>query len=197
MLASNAFFAYGKACEAIGHIPPARVPAGELALDVAVPHDGPGNALMKEAHIQKQGAEFLLGHHLSAVNVHHIGQELKGIKRNADGQRDFRDEFRNTEQRLRVAEQESGVFEHGEEPEVDGAGEHEAELCFSGSPVFADKVRKEPVGKRHADQQQDIHRLAPGIKHQRKNEHHRVFGSDILCERIKRQIQRQKHIQKQ
>ena len=69
----------------------------QLGIDVFIADNRTGNALMEQAHIQKERRKALLRLYLAPIHIHHIGEELEGVKGNADGQRDLYHRIRKPE----------------------------------------------------------------------------------------------------
>ena len=75
----------GKAGNAPRGILTGNAAAFQLLVDVAVAHDGARDALVEQGGVQEQEPEFLLGLHLTAIDVDDVGNELEGVEGDADG----------------------------------------------------------------------------------------------------------------
>ena len=54
-------------------------------MDVLITDDGARDALVEQAGVEQEHPVFRLGLHLLPVHVRHIGDQLEGIKGDADG----------------------------------------------------------------------------------------------------------------
>ena len=98
----------------------------QLGIDILIPDDGAGNALVEQTHIQQQRGKAPLGLHLAAVHVHHIGQQLERVKRNADGQRDLQNLVGEAQKVMGVFHKECAVLKNPQQAQVYDTGQHHA-----------------------------------------------------------------------
>ena len=152
---------------------------------------------MEQAGIEQQQPVFSLRLDLAAVNVDHIRQKLEGIERDADRQRDGRDDLRPAGQRLEVAEQEAGVFEDTEDDQHQRNADDHPELFLRFAVGRADAQRGEPADADHAEQQEQVARPCPRIEHEGEDEHDDVLAANVRHERLRDIVRReeQKHEQ--
>ena len=148
---------------------------------------------MKQGDVQQQPAEIPLGFHLSPVDVHHIAQQLEGVKADADGQGDLGNHAGEPEPLLGLAQKKSGVFEEGQQPQINDAAQGQKELAFPGTSVFVDTLGQGPIHKAHEHQQQNEERLSPGVKDQGKQDQHRIFSLDAAGDRVDQHLQRKEN----
>ena len=128
--------------------------------------DGAGNALMKEADIEEEAEEVLLGLHFLPVHVHHIAQQLEGVETDADGQGDDQDVLRNTKPVVEVLEEEGQVFKDTQQADVDDTADDQPPFPCRTFPVLAHLERHHPVGEGHPDEQEQIGWACPGVEDQ-------------------------------
>lgn len=141
----------GKARDAGAQVGVADAAVQNVLVDVLIAHDRPSDALVEQAGIEQQQPVFFLRLDLAAVNVDHIRQQLEGIERDADRQRDGRDDLRPAGQRLEVAEQEAGVFEDTEDDQHQRNADDHPELFLRFAVGRADAQRGEPADADHAE----------------------------------------------
>ena len=97
-----------------------RLPGPEqLLFDGLVTDNGAGNALVEQCCVQKHIPIAPLRLRFPPVHIHHIGQQLKGIEGNADGQRDLLHKFGD---RPENAADQAGVFEISDQCQHDYSG---------------------------------------------------------------------------
>ena len=166
---------FGKTCgKPEGTAAPLALPGlqKQLPLDGFVPDDGTGNALMKQSRVKQNIPVAFLGRGLPTIYIHHIGQQLEGIKGDADGQHDFLNHRRD---RTKEAEQEARIFKPTDEGNVDDRRSCHPELPqtrFGGTLCFQGA---EPGDQRHKHQKQQIFGAAPSVEDQGKNQQHPVL----------------------
>ena len=84
-----------------------------------IAHDRPGHKLCEEAYKEQVVGEEFLRFHFPPVNVDHIGNSLKGVKRNSDGQSEGWDLELRSQQRIDVFIEECAVLKHHQDSDVD------------------------------------------------------------------------------
>ena len=152
----------------------------QLRLHIAVADDGARDELREQRDIQQKPRERALHADRAALYIHNIRKDLEGIERNADGQRDLGHGQREREQRVEVLHQKARVFEHDEAAEV----KHDRERAPEGFVPALHQQAEGPVDERRGDHQKDIHRLAPGVEQQTRDEQQDVFGADAREDEI-------------
>ena len=152
-----------EAPDAVGELFAAVTGDEEFLRNAVVAHDGPGDALVKQRGIQQHVPVFLFGGCIPPVHVRHIGQQLEGIKRDADGQGDARDKIgHRSEQRA----EQPRIFEKADQPEVDRRRQDQPQLSLVLRRRLCDAQGAEPVRQGHPHQKQHVFRLSPGIEDQ-------------------------------
>ena len=63
---------------------------------------------------------------------------------------------------------QAGVLEHPDQKQIDKHRQRQPQLSLPGTFADVDAQRAEPVHRRHQHQEQNILRLSPGVKYQRK-----------------------------
>ena len=169
--------------------------AEDLLGNVLIPHNGAGNALVEQGDIQQQPPEFRLGGHLLAVDVHHVGEQLEGVKADANGQGYLGHHAGEAEPALRLRKDKHRVLEKGQQAQVDDAAQHKEGLAFPGTSVFVNALGHGPVHKTHEQQQHNEKGLAPGVKHQGEQNEHRVTGLNPLGQVVDQHLQGEEYAQ--
>ena len=169
----------------------------KLPLHIRIAHDRSGDQLREQRDIGAEGDKVPLRRTCAAKHIDHIGHALERVKRNADWQCDGK--IRQKRKRRQPLQRENGrrrIFEKAEQQHIDGNAEHE----HGFAPILVRvKVPEQPPGKvveqdRRGHQQQ-IDRLAPGVKHQARRKQHRVFcavGHSEINEQRRREEEKQK-----
>ena len=186
--------ANGKARAAAGTIGRLIAVMEELFRDGLVPDDGSGDALVEERSIEQHMPVFILRFGVTAVHIHNIAQKLERIERNAERQRDTLHERRHVS---KDRADHARILEKADQTEIHDACERNPEFgvfLFPSRSLYTQG--KIPVKKRHRHQQQHIHRLAPRIEDQRKDEQADVLCTQAATKRVHRQTQRKKRIEK-
>ena len=91
-----------KAGDALAHVLRGGVAFLDLRCHVAVPHNRSCHQLMVARQVHQIFAVAFLRRHLPAVDIQHIADGLKGIKGDADGQRNLRNRQRKTGQKIQI-----------------------------------------------------------------------------------------------
>ena len=156
----------------------------------------PGDALVEQGNVQQKPPEFGLGGHLLAVHVHHVREQLEGVEADADGQGNLGHHAGETEPVVGLVEEEHGVLEERQQPQVNHTAQHQEGLALPRAPVSVDQLGDGPVRKGHEEKKNNVKGLAPGIKHQGEQNKHRVFGLNAPCKGVKKHLQGEEHTQK-
>ena len=146
---------------------------------------------MKQAGIQQQLPVQLLGPHLSPVHVHHVGDKLEGVEGDADGQNDFRDDFRNAENGSERSHHEPEILEYPEDHQTGGNGHDHAPLPPGPVLCSFDHQGAEPADRHHQQQKKQIPRPRPSVENEREREHRNVLLSNVPDQKLGDQIRRQ------
>ena len=157
----------------------------DIVVDVLIADDGTGDALVEQAGVEQQEPIFFLGLHILPVDVHDVGEQLERIERDADGQRDLRDDLGEACQQLQVLQEEAGVFKEAENQQHQCDGDRQSGFALpvrSGS--VGDIHTARPADKGHAQQEQDIFWPGPGVKHQGEGQHDDVLFPDARHKRL-------------
>ena len=107
--------------------------------------DRSGDELRKHGDIHREIEQAFLAFDLAPIHVGNIGDPLKGIKRNADRQRNA--DKRNT----KLAQEEIGIFEGAEIQQMERDAQNEQKPFAAG--VFFDADARSPIHQNAADEQ--------------------------------------------
>ena len=184
--------AHAETRRAVKRLGGVELPVINLRGNVRIADNGPGDQLRKKRDIKQKLCKRALRRHITAPNIDRIGKRLKGIEGNADGQRNLRDGQRNPEECVQVFHKKACIFENCQTAEIQYQRQNQEDLF---PPAF-DEQPKAPVDRNGGDHQKQIDRLTPRIENQAEYNQHRIFGADILAEKVKNQTDRQKQIQK-
>ena len=168
----------------------------ERAVHVPVLHDRTRDQLREAAHVQQKLPEIPLQRDLFPVNVDRVGQNLKGVKRNADGQPRRGERHRNGKDRTDGRNEEPGILEVEEPRERNGDADAEPQLFQRGGSRLLHRERAKEIDQRGENEQQHHDRFAPRVKDQRKDDKNAVAPADAAAYKIQPQQQRQKQQQK-
>ncbi|MBQ7332575.1 MAG: hypothetical protein IJW39_04945, partial [Opitutales bacterium] len=165
----------------------------ELAVNVAVTNDRTRNELRKHSDVRAEIYRISLRRRVRARNVNNVRQRLKGVKRDADGERKpKRFKMRESVDFGKVQNEKIGVFEKSEHREIKNYGKSNdpprafAEL-FS---LFRGKT-KEIVRRDRCDHQKDVNGLTPAVK---SEAHQKQYEISPFQRREKIQNYRQRQI---
>ena len=91
-------------------LPQAVPPFGKLRFNIGIAHNGPGDELREHGDIGRQIDEIALCPDRPAVNIHHIAEDLEGVKADADGQRHPQQRDRKPGNGIEAFQEKIGVF---------------------------------------------------------------------------------------
>ena len=181
----------GKAPQAGGDLLPVRGARIDLMRYIPVPDDGSGDQLGEEGDVQKDLRVVLLGRHLSAVYVDHVGQRLEREKRDADRQGYGGDPEREAGQGVQVGHEEPGVFEHRQDAQIDRDGRGEPRL----PALFFDQQGENVVEQGAGQHQEDVDGFPVGVEKQACCQQQAVLSFSVPDDGVQDQHRRQKDAQ--
>ena len=154
-----------------------------LLLNGAVPDDGTGDQLGEEADVQEQIEKVSLELDLAPVQVDHIGEDLEGIKTDADGQGDLRDGSLDRQKTGQVVPEEVQVFEHQQVQNHQDNGHHKhrpsgPRLVPPGRHGKAAQIGHHCGGQHH----DHILGLPPGVKEQGEHQEQAVPPGAVFAQ---------------
>ena len=82
----------------------------KLRLDIGIADNGPCNKLREHGDVSAEVDQIALGGNGTAVDVHHIAEDLKGVEADTDGQRHPQKRHRKTGDGIEAADKEIGVL---------------------------------------------------------------------------------------
>ena len=167
--------------------------AEQLPVNGGVADDGAGDALVEQRGVEQHVKVAVLGRGLRPVHIHHIGQQLEGVERDADGQGDVPDGLRH---RPEQAADHGGVLEVGDQGDVHDHCQRKIEGLDIGTPGLLNFQGEVPADQRHEHQQQNVFRLPPGVENQRGDQQHRVLRPPAFAQEVRQKRQREKRVQK-
>ena len=173
MIRQNDLFAEAEhqAGEALAQVCERGFAVFDLLCDGRITDDRACDQLREHGDIQQQMQRVALDVDLLPVQVNDVGEDLEGVKADADGQCQLRHGDAHPGDQVQVFRNKAAVFEHAEQADVENQAQNHDRLgaaCFLPLLAAAD-AEAEQIVHQHADQQQnDIGRLAPGIEDQRE-----------------------------
>ena len=176
-----------------------KVPAGltadeKLARKGLVADDRAGDALVEQRRVEQHVPVAALGVGVAAVDVDDVGHQLEGIERNADRQRDARDEVGD---RPEDRADQRGVFEKADERDIHRDRDRQPHPGRLDIGRVVDAQGAVPARQRHEHQQQNILRLSPRVKDQREDQQGDVLAPAVRADEIHEQGERKKGIYEQ
>ena len=180
---------------AVDRVIPVLTAVPDLLLHRLIAHDRSGDELRKKAHIEREVKEVPLHAHLAAVEVNDIGEDLKGVKADADGQRDGANGDMKAQKAIDIVHQKPQVFEHHEvsQQQRDARGQHQLFNSRPGAEALDQKARQ-PGGQRGGHHDNHIPRLSPGVEQQRAHQQHAVAPRTAFDGKVQQNHQREKEI---
>lgn len=181
-----------KTGNAVAHFGSLDLTVQNIMVHVPIADNRAGNTLMEQSGIQQQQPVFLLRLRIAAVDIDHIRNQLERVERNADRQRDLRNDLWKAGQKLDVLQEEAGIFENAQRYQHQRHADNHCQLfapfVFRGSDDFC----RSPADKCHAQQQNDVTDSAPCVKHHGKRQHYNIFLFNIRHQRLNRNVRRKK-----
>ena len=182
----------------------------ELPGNLLIAHNGALHHLREHREVEQQIEERTLRLDLTAIDIRHIGDNLEGIERQAEGQGARRrpegkangiQAVRNAAQRgkhhaavrdgdAEDAEEEVQIFEQAQHRQIDDDRQEERIALPRTDPPGHGEVR---IGK--ANEQQHIDRLPHGIEQQAGRQQDDILQPQAGHQKIGQQRQRQKQIE--
>ncbi len=123
----------------------------ELRFDIRITDNRPGNELREHGDIQAEADEVFLYLDLAPIDVEDIGEGLKGIKRDSDGERQLligNTAVKNLVDRIN---QKAGIFEKAEQEQIDKDSEQKAVPRGFWVEAFAVDVDSHDIVKRRGE----------------------------------------------
>ena len=186
----------GKPLHAGGKLFGTETPRAKLGGHVLIPDDRPGDQLREERDKCAEADKVFLFLGVAAVNVDRIGHRLERVEGNADRQREPErgDAYAGNAAERRGEQIE--VFEENEQREVDNGIDRQngPRFFIVGQPIAGDEESGSIVQRDGEYHQQDVHRLAPAVKHEiydKKPEIPIPRRHDIIYHQHDRQINKQ------
>ena len=186
----------GKPLHAGGKLFGAETPRAKLGGHVLIPDDRPGDQLWEERDKCAEADKVFLFLRVASVNVDRIGHRLERVEGNADRQREPErgDAYAGNAAERRGEQIE--VFEENEQREVDNGIDRQngPRFFIVGQPIAGDEESGSIVQRDGEYHQQDVHRLAPAVKHEiydKKPEIPIARRHDIIYRQYDRQINKQ------
>ena len=168
----------------------------KLLRHVLITHDGSRDKLRKHRDVSREVDDVFLHLCVVAVNVYRIGHRLERVEGNADRQREPErgDAYAGNAAERRGEQIE--VFEENEQREVDNGIDRQngPRFFIVGQPIAGDEESGSIVQRDGEYHQQDVHRLAPAVKHEiydKKPEIPIARRHDIIYRQYDRQINKQ------
>ena len=156
----------------------------KLRGDFMVLHNRPGDQLREKGQIQQQLPEIPRPALRFTVDINHIGQALKGIKRDADGQQQSRRwQGKHAQDKVRV-------LINTEQPKIHHDGRRQNRPAFFPSPG---QQASGQVVKQHRDEKKrQIAKLPEGVEHQARPGQQYVSRTGAGKQRMEQEHGRQK-----
>ena len=151
------------------------LPVLQIPGHVGVAHDGPRNQLGEQADIGAEGDGIFLGQRIAPVHVHGVADALKGIKADADGQRQTKQGHTQSESGIDRADEEIGILENPQRRQPQKHGNRQPGFFHPPGLPSADGQAAEIECGNGSSHQQHIPGLSPGIEDQAEHQQHGVF----------------------
>ena len=181
-----------KSQEAFVHILGPDLTALQCRFNVGVIDDGAGNQLGEETHIHQKPSVTALHRHLAAVHIHRIGQHLKGVEGDADGQHGLQKGVFPAQKTGNHIAEEAEIFKVKQKAEAQGnAGDH-ADRAVQGTSGAVNQQTAEVVDGYRQQHDEDPFGFSPRVEKQRKCQQHTVSDLWMLDRKVKHQNQWQK-----
>ena len=172
-------------------------PRGDLPCHVGVAHDGARHQLVVHRQVEQVIDGVGLRPGVPAVDVDDVGDRLEGVEGDADGQRESGHRKGGAQQGVQVLDEKAAVLEGAEQPEVERQRGGERRLGRPGPPVALDQPSVHVVERGGGQQQQEPHRLAPGVEQEGKRHQHQVAVDELFRKKVKEDIERQEQVDEQ
>ena len=164
----------------------------DLLVDVVILHDRTGDQLREKRYVQKQLPEIRLRRGVAAVDVDHIGENLEGVKGDANRQGDLRDGQLNARQQIQRFGGKGGIFAHAEQEQI------EADRCGEQRAAGPARqyARQHIVDGDGEQKQQHVYRFAERVEENAGGGEQNVFCPKPRERLIEQKDRRQKQKQK-
>ena len=161
--------------------PPTQVVAGRaprvlgLRQELRGAHDGSRHQAREEAHEERVVEEPLRGREHAAIDVDRVGQRLERVERDADRQDHVQRRRRpldsgETERGREVLQEERGVLEVGEQPQVRRHARDQPPAAHRRIRGGRHPARDEPVDHRRDADQEAVLDPPGGVEHDRQDD---------------------------
>ena len=148
----------------------------QRSLHIAVAHNRSGNQLGEHGNIGRQPEKGALRRHRAAVYIHSITQGLKGVKTDANGQRNRQQSQFRFQRRIHSREKKVGIFEIAQHRQLPSHRQNQKSLRRAPASEPADQKAAD-IGKGNREEhQKNIARLTPPVKHQAGQQQHKIFA---------------------
>ena len=149
----------------------------QLPGHIHIADDGACDELGEQRHIRAEGNGVSLGRDAAPVYIHGVAQALKGIKADADGQRQLQQGHAQAGDGVEAADEEVGVLEHPQQPHPRRNGDNQPD-CFPppGFRALDGETAQVEKGNGEHHQPQKL-RFPPAVENQAGQEQHPVFPS--------------------
>ena len=177
-----------------GHILPAFLPVLQLPGDVHIADNGAGDELGKQGNIGTEIDDISLGFGVPPVHIHRIADGLKGIKADANGQRQLQKGDAHAGEGIEVLQGKVGILKYRQRRQAAAYRQSEPQFFRSALAFFDGNAQgiKYGDGSRH---QQHIPGLAPGIEEEAGQQQEAVSqtpGQQEIHQQHHRKIVKQK-----
>ena len=135
----------GKAPRACTDVLEAEAPRVQLGLDIGIADDRPGDELREQADERGERREVPLRPDVPAVDVDGVAHGLERIKADAKRQAHACQRQGKAEQAVHRRQEEVGVFEKAEQPEIQKDGDRQRQLCCPRAAPPLDAQAERPV----------------------------------------------------
>ena len=179
-----------------------------------IAHDGALHHLREHREVEQPIEERTLRLDLSAIDILHIGDNLEGIERQAEGQGARRrpegkangiQAVRNAAQRgkhhaavrdgdAEDAEEEVQIFEQAQHPQIQQDGQCEHPFPVGGAAL--EQQTHAEIHQHRAEEQGHIRQLAEGVEHYAAESQPDIFGTRSGQQPVNQKDRRQKSEQK-
>ena len=171
-------------------------PVVDLAHDVHIAHDRPGDELREHRHVAAEGDRVALRRAVAAVDVDGVGHGLERVEGDAHRQRHARHRDGERERRVERGDDQPRILEEAEQREVDRDRRNEQRPPHARPAVkLFHQQAVAVVHDRGKEHQHDVDRLAPGVEDQARKKQQQVPKPPRHRE-IEQDRQRQKERQK-
>src|SRR6266699_511135 len=147
----------------------------KLREKIAGAHDWPGDQLRKKGNGQDEIAQRLRRLKNVAINVERVGERMKRIKGNADGQKNVEmrwliDDADPREQPLKILQQEISVLEKTEHAQVHADAAHQPHATRTLTLSFRNSSTEPKIHRRRGKEQRGKWRIPRSVKNIARND---------------------------